>query len=234
MPKLVWEDSFSKDGAPNSAKWRYETGGNGWGNNELQFYTDRRENARIEKKRLIIEARKEDYQGKRFTSARLASKQAWKYGRFEVVAKLPAGRGSWPAIWMLPEPMERWPLCGELDIMEHVGYDPGRIHHTVHTEAFNHTKGTQKGQNHLVTDFDKAFHTYAMDWRESRITFLVDGKEQFVFEKISGATEAQWPFDKPFAFRLNLAVGGNWGGANGVDESIWPCRMEIRSVKVYA
>jgi beta-glucanase (GH16 family) len=234
MARLLWEDRFQKSGSPDLGNWRYETGGHGWGNNELQFYTDRKENARIENKRLIIEARKEAFEGKRFTSARLASRKAWRYGRFEVVAKLPSGLGTWPAIWMLPEPMGQWPRCGELDIMEHVGYDPGRIHHTVHCEAFNHMKGSQKGANHPVPDFDRAFHTYAMDWRASKITFFVDGKERFVFEKLDGATEAEWPFDKPFAFRLNLAVGGNWGGAKGIDEGNWPRRLEIRSVRVFA
>ncbi len=230
MARLLWEDTFTHD----LSKWRFETGGDGWGNRELQFYTDRNENARIEKRQLVIEARKEDFQGKRFTSARLVSRTAWRYGRFEIVARLPAGRGTWPAIWMLPEPMSAWPRCGELDIMEHVGFDPGRVHHTVHTEAFNHMRQTQKSKNELIRDFSRRFHTFGMDWRERKIVFLVDGKEKFVYEKPVGATEAEWPFDKPFALLLNLAVGGNWGGLRGIDETVFPARLEIKSVKVFA
>jgi beta-glucanase (GH16 family) len=235
MAKLLWSDDFKKPGLPDPAKWEYEVGGDGWGNNELQFYTKaRRENARIENGMLVIEARKEIWEGKGFTSSRLKSRAAWKYGRFEVRAKLPLGRGTWPAIWMLPEPMGSWPRGGEIDIMEHVGFDPNRVHQTIHTEAFNHMKGTQKAFDRIVPDAGAAFHTYAIDWRAERIVFLIDGKERFVYAQPVGATEAEWPFDKPFAFRLNLAVGGNWGGQKGVDESVFPQRFEIDFVRVVA
>lgn len=233
MAKLLWSDEFTRAGLPDPAKWDYEVGGHGWGNNELQFYTKgRKENARVEKGKLLIEARKEAWEGKGFTSARLKSRAAWKYGRFEIRAKLPVGRGTWPAIWMLPEPMGQWPRCGEIDIMEHVGFDQNRVHQTIHTEAYNHMKGTQKAEKFLVPDASTGFHVYGLDWREKRLAFLFDGKETLVYQKHGG--EDEWPFDKPFAFRLNLAVGGNWGGAKGVDESVFPQNLEIDWVRVWA
>src|SRR5919202_704448 len=155
--KLVWSDEFEGTGLPDSTKWRYDVGGNGWGNNELQFYTAKRaENARLENGKLIIEARKENYQGKGYTSARLLTqgKVEWKHGRIDAMAKMPAGLGTWPAVWMLGTNISKagWPRCGEIDIMEHVGFDEGVVHGTVHTEAYNHGKGTQKGQQITVND----------------------------------------------------------------------------------
>ena len=237
--KLVWADEFNKAGLPDSAKWKYEVGGNGWGNNELQYYTARRsENARIENGKLIIEARKETYQNKNYTSARLITqgKQTWKYGRIEALAKLPKGLGTWPAIWMLGSNSSTtgWPTCGEIDIMEHVGYDEGVIHGTVHTEAYNHGKHTEKGDTLRVQNVTTDFHLYAIEWTASQIDFFID-KQKFYSVKKSDLGEgvAQWPFDQPFFLILNVAVGGNWGGKNGVDETIWPQRMEIDYVRVY-
>ena len=149
----VWLDEFDTAGLPDSGRWSYEVGGHGWGNRELQFYTERRrENARVEGGRLIVEARREDWQGKQYTSARLNSRAGWTYGRIEVRAKLPRGRGTWPAIWMLPVHGEYakggWPDNGEIDIMEHVGFDPGVIHGTIHSRAYNHVDRTQRGGDH--------------------------------------------------------------------------------------
>lgn len=237
--KLVWADEFTKNGLPDSTKWGYEVGGKGWGNNELQYYTaNRLENVRVENGKLIIEARKEDYQGNKYTSARLLTrgKAAWKYGRIEALAKLPAGRGTWPAVWMLGQGIQTagWPRAGEIDIMEHVGFDEGVVHGTVHTEAYNHAKKTEKGQAIPVKDVSTRFHLYAIEWTPDKIDFFVDDQNYYSVQKAAlGNTEAQWPFDQPFYLLLNVAVGGNWGGQKGVDESIWPQRMEIDYVRVY-
>jgi beta-glucanase (GH16 family) len=235
--QLVWSDEFDYSGLPAPDKWSYDIGGSGWGNDELQYYTSERlENARVEDGKLIIEARKELYSGKEYTSARLVSKFKgdWLYGRIEVRAKLPAGLGTWPAIWMLPTDWiyGDWPRSGEIDIMEHVGYDPIVIHGTVHTEAFNHMLGTQKGNTHAVPDFNTQYHTYAIEWFEDKIDFFIDGSRYFTFMNSRNGI-AEWPFDKQFHLLMNIAVGGSWGGAKGVDGSIFPVRMEIDYVRVY-
>ena len=237
--KLVWSDEFDKDGLPDAAKWGYEVGGKGWGNNELQHYTKSRpENARVENGNLIIEARKEPYEGNAYTSARLLTKNTatWTYGRFDIRAKIPAGRGTWPAIWMLGQNISSagWPLCGEIDIMEHVGYDQGVVHGTIHSTAYNHNKGTQKGKQVPVPTASTDFHVYSVDWTSERMDFLVDGKVYHTLSKAElGSTTAEWPFVQPFFLILNVAVGGNWGGKEGVDETIWPRRMEVDYVRVY-
>lgn len=236
---LVWADEFDKAGLPDSTKWGYDVGGNGWGNKELEYYTAKRtENARIENGKLIIEARKEAYKGSNYTSARLLTKgiAEWKYGRMEAMAKLPKGVGTWPAIWMLGKKVATagWPLGGEIDIMEHVGFDEGVVHGTVHTEAYNHVKGTQKGDQINVKNVTSYFHLYAIEWTADQIDFFVDDQKYYSVQKsVLGNTEAQWPFDQPFFLILNVAVGGGWGGQKGVDENIWPQRMEVDYVRVY-
>lgn len=237
---LVWSDAFDRDGLPDPAIWTYDTHANatGWYNNELQYYAaDRPENARVEDGRLIIEARREaveapDHGGQAYSSARLVSRDSWTYGRIEARAKLPCARGTWPAIWMLPLGMEQWPLDGEIDIMEHVGHDPGVVHGTVHTEAFNHVKGTQVGRTVTVPDACDAFHDYAVDWTPQAIVWRLDGVEYHRFDNDGSGVEA-WPFDRPFQLILNVAVGGDWGGAEGVDEAAFPQRMEIDWVRVW-
>lgn len=237
--KLVWADEFEKAGLPDSTKWIQEVGGSGWGNNELQYYTARRaENARVENGKLIIEARKDNYQGKNYTSARLVTQgtATWTYGRFEAMAKLPRGVGTWPAVWMLGKNISSagWPRCGEIDIMEHVGFDEGTVHGTIHSEAYNHGKNTQKGSQITVPDVASAFHLYAVEWTADQIEFFVDEKLYYTVQKSTlGGAEAQWPFTQPFFLILNLAVGGNWGGQKGVDDKIWPQRMEVDYVRVY-
>ena len=237
--KLVWSDEFNKDGLPDPTKWGYDVGGNGWGNKELEYYTkERKENTRVENGNLIIEARKESYQGNAYTSARLLTQNTatWTYGKFEIRAKIPAGRGTWPAIWMLGKNISSagWPKCGEIDIMEHVGFDPGQVHGTVHTEAYNHNKGTQKGQQTTVPTAMTDFHVYAVDWTADQIDFLVDGTVYYTVTRAAlGNDTAEWPFVQPFFLILNVAVGGGWGGQKGVDETIWPRRMEVDYVRVY-
>ena len=234
--KLVWSDEFNKKGLPDSSKWGYDIGGNGWGNNELQYYTSNRlKNARIEKGSLIIEAHKEEWENKKFTSARLVTrgKATWKKGMIEVRAKLPAGLGTWPAIWMLADtkPMQ-WPDDGEIDIMEHVGYDQGKVHGTVHCKKYNHIIGTQKAANIMLPDCSDNSHTYQLIWDQDSISIGVDGNYYFKYANERSGYDA-WPFNNNMYLLLNLAVGGNWGGSKGVSEDIWPRRMEIDFVRVY-
>ncbi|RDV13011.1 glycoside hydrolase family 16 protein [Pontibacter diazotrophicus] len=232
----VWADEFNYTGEPDPAKWGYDIGGSGWGNNELQYYTDSRSNSNVADGTLKITARKENMQGKEYTSARLVSKDKgdFLYGRFEIKAKLPTGRGTWPALWMLPTDWAYggWPKSGEIDIMEHVGYDQNRVHITVHTEAYNHGKNTQKGKSKIIETASTAFHLYRVDWTPYAIRGYID--DQPVFEFINeGKGFEEWPFDKKFHFLMNIAVGGNWGGAEGVDPAVYPQSMEVDYVRVY-
>jgi beta-glucanase (GH16 family) len=235
--RLVWSDEFDRDGAPDATRWTYDVGGHGWGNNELQFYTDdRRENARVEAGHLVIEARHEPWQGRAYTSARVVSKGKgdWTYGRIEVRAQLPAGRGSWPAIWTLGSTTPlRWPDDGEIDIMEHVGFDPGIVHASVHTRTYNHLQGTQRTARTPVPDVAAGFHVYVTEWTADRIETSVDGRVYFTFDREPQGGRAAWPFDAPQHLLLNVAVGGNWGGQQGVDEATLPYRFLIDYVRVY-
>ena len=242
--RLVWSDEFNYSGLPDELKWGYDVGGHGWGNKELQYYTERRkENARVENGHLIIEARRDGSESNEYTSARLTSKGKgdWTYGRVEVRAKLPAGLGTWPAIWMLPSMKSYgnggWPDNGEIDIMEHVGFDPNVIHGSAHTRAYYHSIGTQKTATVNEPNALTAFNLYSVEWTPQEIRWYVNGKQYFAFanERLTqpNADYKQWPFDKPFHLMLNLAVGGTWGGAHGIDQSIWPQRMEIDYVRVY-
>jgi beta-glucanase (GH16 family) len=240
--QLVWSDEFEVDGAPDSTNWGYDKGDGcpnncGWGNNELQYYTSESGNVRVQGGRLIIEARHDSLGGKPFTSAKIVTRQKgdWRYGRIEVKAKLPRGKGTWPAIWMLPTNWKYggWPTSGEIDIMEHVGYDPGIIHGTIHTEAYNHIKGTQKGQKVSIADAQDVLHVYAIDWTEDKIDFYVDDNPYYSVARDPEEDYKGWPFDQRFYLIMNIAVGGNWGGTQGVDPSIWPQRMEIDYVRVY-
>lgn len=236
--KLVWSDEFDKDGLPDTKKWSYEKGL--VRNQEKQYYTEkRRENARVEDGKLIIEARKEKFENADYTAASLTTQGRksgeWKYGRIEVNAKLPAGRGSWPAIWMLPTDIGKipWPKCGEIDIMEHVGFDPSVIHGTLHTEAYNHSKNTQLATQIKLPTFSEKFHTYATEWSADSIVIQIDGKTFATYTKKPGDKEAQWPFEKPYYLILNLAIGGIWGGKKGIDDAAFPQRMEVDYVRVY-
>ncbi|HEU4861473.1 MAG TPA: glycoside hydrolase family 16 protein [Chitinophagaceae bacterium] len=234
--KLVWSDDFGYTGLPDSTKWNYDVGGHGWGNNELQFYTNQRlENARVEKGFLIIEARKELWEGKNYTSARLITKGKgdWQYGKIEVRARLPRGLGTWPAIWMLGSTTPlRWPDDGEIDIMEHVGFNQGYIHGSVHCKKYYHSIGTQRTDTIRVDDCSEKFHLYAVEWNKDSVKVSMDEKIFFRFGNEHSGYDA-WPFDNKMHLLLNIAVGGNWGGQKGVDENIWPQRMEIDYVRVY-
>lgn len=241
--KLVWSDEFNTNGLPDSTKWGYDLGTGcpencGWGNNELEYYTKARsENARVVDGKLIIEVRKEKWESMQYTSARLVTKNKgdWKYGRIEAKAKIPRGVGTWSAIWMLPTDWKYggWPASGEIDIMENVGFMPDSIIGTVHTQAYNGMMGTQKTKGHSVPDCDEKFHVYAIEWRPDKIDYYIDDTLYYTVLN-EHKTFAEWPFDQRFHLILNIAVGGNWGGTKGVDDSIWPQKMELDYVRVYA
>ena len=250
--ELVWSDEFDYTGEPDSSKWTREEGF--LRNEELQLYTPAgADNVRAENGMLIIEAKKErlknpgydpaekkDWRKSReyteYTSGSVITrgKAQWQYGRIEVRAKLPGGRGMWPAIWMLGADRDkiRWPACGEIDIMEYVGFEPHNIYGTVHTKAYNHVKGTQKGSKIKIPDPDKSFHVYAVEWDAQRIGFFVDDNNYLTFENEGTGTDT-WPFDKEFYLIMNIAVGGAWGGQKGVDDTIFPQQFCIDYVRVY-
>jgi len=233
--ELVFSDEFNKDGLPNPAKWDYEEGM--LRNGEAQYYTrDRPKNARIEDGHLVIEARKEEYGGAQYTSASLNTKNTahFIYAKVEVRAQLPTGRGTWPAIWMLGTNIDTvpWPRCGEIDIMENVGFEPARIYFTVHTQAYNHASGTARGTS-VTTDAPwEDFHVYSVEWLPDRVDFFLDGEKTFTFEN-EGAGVAVWPFDADMYLLINLAIGGSWGGQQGIDDSLFPHRYLIDYVRVY-
>ena len=235
---LVWHDEFQGTGLPDASHWGYDTGNSGFGNHEAEtYYADNAPTARVECGNLVITTSHVLNAGhSEYPSARLktAGKAMWKYGRIEVRAKLPQGVGTWPAIWMMPETEAYggWPNSGEIDIMEHVGFDPNVIHGTVHTQAFNHTIGTQKGQQILVPGAMTDFHVYAIEWSADRIDFYVDATKYFTFAN-SGNGPAEWPFDQAFFLIINTAVGGDWGGQHGIDDSIFPQQMLVDYVRVY-
>lgn len=235
---LVWEDEFNGTGLPDASKWGYDTGAGGWGNNELQNYSaNRTENARQENGNLILEARRDWYNGSEYSSARLVTKYKgdWTYGRVEVRAKVPLGQGLWPAIWMLPTDYEYggWPASGEIDIMENFalgGIKPNTIEGNVHTKAYNHLIGTNKGGTSAwLSNIEDNYHVYAVSWYQDKIDFEVDGQVYFSFAN-EGNWEA-WPFDKRFHLILNIAVGGTLGTTP--DVNIFPKRMTVDYVKVY-
>jgi beta-glucanase (GH16 family) len=243
---LVWSDEFDVAGLPNAAKWGYDTERNsaGWYNNELQYYSNARiDNSRVENGLLVLTARREDlstlglsdWSGQKYSSARLITRDtaSWTYGFIEVRAKLPCGRGTWPAIWMLSTPPQSaWPEDGEIDIMEHVGFDPGVVHGTVHTGGYNHTRGNHRSATTSVPDACNEFHRYQLRWTSSRITIGVDDRNYYQYSN-DGSGNAEWPFDSPQYLILNIAVGGDWGGQMGVDDTVFPVRLEVDYVRVY-
>lgn len=236
--ELVFSDEFESGAKIDRKKW-YVVRGNGcpqlcgFGNNELQTYTSKKRNLRLENGKLIIEAhRRKGYSSAKITTEKLGG---WQYGKIEVRAKLPKGIGTWPAIWMLPDENRYggWPKSGEIDIMEHVGFREGYVHGTVHTEAFNHKIGTQRGHEIYLPSATNEFHTYAIEWSAENIRWFVDGEQYYRFNRMADDGSAEWPFDQPFHLILNLAVGGEWGGRHGIDKKAFPARFEIDWVRVY-
>ncbi len=232
----AWADEFDYTGLPETSKWDYDLGGSGWGNNEKQYYTNSISNVSVGDGKLTITAKKESMNGMAYTSTRLVTRNKLDalYGRFEIKAKLPTGRGTWPAIWMLPTDRAYgdWPKSGEIDIMEHVGYDQNNVHFTTHTEAYYFKINTQKSSTKLIPDASTAFHLYRVDWTPYAIRGYFDNV--LVFEFVNeGKGYKVWPFDKRFHLLLNVAVGGDWGGAQGIDDSIFPQKFEIDYVKYF-
>ena len=237
----AFADEFDGDNVDTST-WRFDTFRNaeGWYNNELQYYSEARpDNARIEDGALVIEARKEalskarfpDWGGQAYTSARLLTRKPLGFGFYEIRAKLPCGRGIWPAIWLLPSD-GKWPDAGEIDIMEMVGWNPGVIHATVHSAAFNHSKGTQRGAQTRVPTSCTEFHRYQLDWRPDSITIGVDDRAYMRVANDQPGGAAAWPFTRPYQLILNVAVGG-WGGEKGIDDAAFPQRMTVDYVRYW-
>ncbi len=227
-PKLVWSDEFNVDGQPNALNWGYDLGAGGWGNNELQYYTNRSVNAVVLNGVLKINAIKESFSGSAYTSARLLSKDkySFKYGKVEVRAKIPSGGGSWPAIWMLGNNISTvsWPACGEIDIMEHVGNQLNKIYGTLHYPG--RSGGNADGATIIIPDATTSFHNYILEWSPSSIKIYVDTQLYYTFNNNSNS-----PFNQNFFFILNVAIGGNFGGV--VDPALTNATMEVDYVRVY-
>jgi len=235
----IWADEFEGDEIDRT-KWNFETGGGGWGNNELQFY--RSENASIVDGKLVITAKNESFSGRQYTSARLTTKYRgdFRYARIVVSAKMPSGVGTWPAIWMMPtmNAYGTWPNSGEIDIMEYVGYDPNVVHTTIHTAKFNHNINTQLGYSKRIENAETEFHEYEIIWSPGSIESFVNGERygQFAYSAAFNQDvdyHRAFPFDQLFYIILNVAVGGNWGGQQGVNAEAFPTAMEVDYVRVY-
>jgi len=236
---LVWSEEFNYKGLPDTNKWNYDTGY--LRNHEIQYYTNKRlENAEVKDGHLIIVVRNDSMKtGKNMypvTSSAISThgKADWTYGRFEVRAKIPSSLGTWPAIWMLGSNIDKagWPACGEIDIMEHVGYMPDTLHFNVHTEKYNHVKKTNKGIQIPYKEPFANYHVYAIEWFKDHIDWYMDEKKVFTFNN-EGSGSAAWPFDKPQFIILNLAFGGDWGGQRGADLQSLPQSLLIDYIRIY-
>ena len=237
--KLVWQEEFNESatGLPDTRKWWYETAEPGWVNNELQTYIAGRKGdivtADVSNGTLKIRAIKD---GNRVYSARVNTNEGWTYGYFEARLKLPRGKGTWPAFWMMPSEWSGWPDGGEIDIMEHVGCVPTEVSSSIHCKAYYHAIGTQKTAAKKISTVMDEFHVYALEWTPDYIKTYVDGVLLFHYNPDSyskGRNADTWPFNKPFQLKLNLAWGGDWGGMYGVDESCLPATYEIDYVRVF-
>ena len=225
---VVWSDEFNTDGLPDTAKWGYDLGAGGWGNNELEYYTNRAENAVVAGGVLKITAIKENYMGSPYTSARMLTKDkyAFKYGKVEVKAKLPAGVGTWPAIWMLGNDIGTvgWPACGEIDIMEHLGRDLNKIYGTLHYPG--HSGGSANGATKMIANATTEFHIYSLEWNAYNVKISVDGE---LVHSVVNSNNI--PFNHDFFLIMNIAMGGGFGGP--VDPAFTSARMEVDYVRVY-
>ena len=237
--QLVWRDEFNDPSLimPDAKEWWYETAEPGWVNNELQTYVAGRTGdiitADVSDGTLKIRAIKD---GNRVYSARVNTRKNWTYGYFEARLKLPKGKGTWPAFWMMPSVWSGWPDGGEIDIMEHVGCVPTEVSSSIHCKAYYHAINTQKTAARKVAGVMDEFHTYALEWTPEYIKTYVDGKQLFYYnpdDYAKGRNADTWPFNKPFELKLNLAWGGDWGGMMGVDESCLPATYEIDYVRVF-
>jgi len=242
---LVWSDEFNgPDGsAPDSSKWTYDTGGKGWGNNELECYTNSSQNAQIQGGNLVITARQQavtcsDGISNNYTSARLKTQGLFSqaYGRFEARVKVPAGQGMWPAFWMLGNNITPvgWPTCGEIDIMENIGKEPGTVHGSLHGPSTTSTTSDATAPFSLSAGqaFANDFHLYAVEWEPSVVRFYVDTNLYATFTQAQWPAGGTWVFDHPFFIILNVAVGGNWPGSPD-NTTVFPQQMLVDYVRVY-
>lgn len=233
---LVWADEFNGKNSPNLNKWSFDLGGGGWGNGELQTYTNNRSNVRQSNGNLVIQALYDSSIGS-YTSGRIKTqnKASWLYGRIDVRAKLPRGVGSWPAIWMMPQGAKygsQYLANGEIDMMEEVGADQNEVNASAHSLTYNPANGNVRSCRRMVADADVAFHSYSLEWDPSYLSFQVDGVEYCrVNNDYTGF--ASWPYDQSYYLILNLAVGGSWGGYKGVDTTSLPWQFMIDYVRVY-
>ena len=233
---ITMQDEFSVDGAPNSSIWTYNIGRgqNGWGNNELQYYTDRSSNVTVQNGYLVMTAQEENYEGASYTSARILTKGlfAQKYGRFEARIRLPYGQGMWPAFWLLGDNIDEvsWPQCGEIDIMENRGSEPTIMSSAVHGPGYSGGNPIFKSYDLVNERLDTAFHIYGIEWGPDYINFYIDDVlyNQITPEDVTG----EWVFDNEFFIILNLAVGGNFGGPPN-EETVFPQTMLVDYVRVY-
>lgn len=241
---LTWSDEFNvADGtAPDAAKWQFETNGNGYGNNEIEYYTSRPVNARQEGGNLVIEARKETYTGsdgvtRDYTSARLNSAVKFEqtYGKFEARIKMTSGQGIWPAFWLLGNDIGTagWPACGEIDIMENIGKEPSIVHGTLHGPGYNRELSLGGSYTLPSGKFADDFHTFAVEWEPDEIRFYVDGNLYETRTKAQIPSGGRWVFDHPFFVILNVAVGGDWPG-NPDATTVFPQRLLVDYVRVYS
>ena len=230
--QLVWQDDFSGASSTLVQKWRYEDWAPGRVNHELQRYVpDDRRTSYTQDGALYIVARKD---GGQVISARMNSRESWLYGYFEAAIWLPKGKGTWPAFWMMPDDQSKgWPACGEIDIMEEVGVDANVTSSSIHCEAYNHVKNTQKTASRNTAGAENEYHVYALEWTADYIKSYVDGELLLEFRNDQAGRDSTWPFNKKFYLTLNLAWGGDWGGYAGVDESALPCTMKVDYVRVY-
>ncbi len=229
--EIDWFDEFT--GISLGADWSYEVKNAGWVNNEKQNYVNGNGVTEVSNGTLKINCKKMD--GKIYSGRIYAKKnKGWKYGWVEARIKLPKGKGTWPAFWMMPvNESDGWPTCGEIDIMEEVGYHPNYTSSSIHCNSYNHTKGTQKTAERLTPGAEGEFHVYALEWTENYIQTYVDGNPLLHFDNDGAGNKNTWPFNKEFYVILNLAWGGDWGGAQGVDESALPVTMEVDYVRVF-
>jgi beta-glucanase (GH16 family) len=233
---LVWQDEFDKGSELNGNDWTHEVKNSGWVNHELQNYVNHKTPegnlvTEIRNGKLRITALKEN--GKTYSGRVYAKvKEGWKYGYIEASIKLPKGKGTWPAFWMMPVNFRSWPADGEIDIMEEVGYHPDYVSSSLHANAHVHSNGTQVTHEMKCPGAEGEFHTYAILWTSKNITTYVDGQVQLSYDN-RGLGRDDWPYDDPFYVIFNLAWGGDWGGAQGVDESALPCTMEVDYVRVF-
>jgi hypothetical protein len=227
-PTAIWSDEFNTDGQPNTSRWGYDLGAGGWGNNESQYYTNRSDNVIVANGSLKIIAKKENYQGSNYTSARLLTKGkfSFKYGKVEIRAKLPSGGGVWPALWMLGDNISTlgWPVCGEIDIMEYAGNRIDKVTAALHYPG--RSGGNPVVGNTTITNAETEFHIYSVDWRETHIKMYVDNQLFLSFSNSSNV-----PFNQNFFLIFNCAVGGSYGGA--IDPNFVSSTFEIDYVRVY-